>query len=132
MTDLPATADPASSEAEKISGIGAIGALIAAIGALSCCVLPLALFSLGVSGAWIGTLTALSPYQPYFIAIAALCIGVGLWRVYRKPAVECAPDTYCAQPKSKRLVKVVLWLSVVLVIAAFAYNYLAPYILPNE
>ena len=32
---------------------------------MSCCVVPLALFALGVSGAWIANLTQLAPYQPY-------------------------------------------------------------------
>jgi mercuric ion transport protein len=113
-------------------GLGAIGGLAAAIGSLSCCVVPLALFSLGVSGAWIGNLTALSPYQPYFIAAALLFLGVGFWRVYRTPKVACADGTYCAQPRSRRLVKSVLWLSVVLVAAAIAFNLVAPYILPTD
>src|SRR5215472_16544699 len=48
----------------------AVGGLMGAVAASSCCILPLLLFSLGVSGAWIGNLTRLAPYQPYFIAIA--------------------------------------------------------------
>ena len=36
-----------------------VGASIAAIGASVCCVVPLVLVLLGISGAWIGTLTAL-------------------------------------------------------------------------
>jgi mercuric ion transport protein len=113
-------------------GLGAAGGLVAAIGSLSCCVVPLALFSLGVSGAWIGNLTELSPYQPYFIAAALLFLGVGLWRVYRTPKVACADGTYCGQPRSRRLVKSVMWLSVVLVAAAVAFNVVAPYILPTD
>jgi mercuric ion transport protein len=34
------------------------GGLLGALAASSCCVLPLVLFSIGVSGAWIGNLTA--------------------------------------------------------------------------
>jgi mercuric ion transport protein len=43
----------------------AIGGLFGAIAASSCCIVPLVLFSLGISGAWIANLTALAPYQPY-------------------------------------------------------------------
>jgi hypothetical protein len=46
----------------------AAGGLLGALAASSCCILPLVLFSLGVSGAWIGNFTRLAPYQPYFIA----------------------------------------------------------------
>ena len=44
--------------------VGVLGALAAS----SCCIAPLLLFALGVSGAWIANLTQLAPYQPLFIA----------------------------------------------------------------
>jgi hypothetical protein len=51
--------------------VGVLGALAAS----SCCVAPLALFALGISGAWIANLTQLAPYQPYFIVAAAGCLS---------------------------------------------------------
>ena len=47
----------------------AAGGVIGALAASSCCVVPLVLFGLGVSGAWIANLTQLAPYQPYLIAV---------------------------------------------------------------
>lgn len=41
---------------------------LAAILASTCCLGPLVLVALGVSGAWIGNLTALEPYRPVFPA----------------------------------------------------------------
>ena len=38
----------------------AAGGLLGALAASSCCILPLALFGLGVSGAWIGNFTRLA------------------------------------------------------------------------
>jgi MerT mercuric transport protein len=58
--------------------------ILGAIAASACCIAPLALFSLGISGAWIGNLTALAPYQPYFIAATLACLGYGYWLVYRR------------------------------------------------
>src|SRR5260221_7710285 len=43
----------------------AAGGLLGAVAASSCCIVPLILFGLGVSGAWIGNLTRLAPYQPH-------------------------------------------------------------------
>ena len=43
------------------------GSVLGAVAMSSCCILPLALFSLGVTGAWIGNLTALYPYKLYFL-----------------------------------------------------------------
>ena len=62
----------------------AIGGILGAIAASSCCIAPLVLFSLGISGAWIGKLTALAPYQPYFIVVTLACLGYGYWLVYRR------------------------------------------------
>ena len=59
------------------------GGLLGALGASSCCILPLVLFSLGVSGAWISNFTRLAPYQPYFLAVTMGCLGYGYWLVYR-------------------------------------------------
>jgi mercuric ion transport protein len=55
----------------------AAGGILGAIAASSCCIAPLMLFSLGISGAWIGNLTALAPYQPYFISATLACLGYG-------------------------------------------------------
>jgi mercuric ion transport protein len=76
----------------------AVGGILAALGAASCCVVPFALFTLGVSGAWIGNLTPLEPYQPVFAAIAAACLGYGFYLVYRKPKTACVEGSYCASP----------------------------------
>lgn len=95
----------------------ATGGVLGALGASSCCVLPLVLAATGISGAWIGTLTRLAPYQPVFIAIAALCIGFGLWRTYGSNQAECeGPD--CRTVDSRRLTKVVLWLAAALLVVA--------------
>ena len=38
----------------------AVGGVLAALAASSCCIVPLALFGLGISGAWIANLTRLA------------------------------------------------------------------------
>ena len=50
----------------------AAGGIVGAIIAASCCVVPLVLVTLGVSGAWISSLTALEPYKPYFLTVTAM------------------------------------------------------------
>ncbi|TCD16226.1 mercuric transporter MerT family protein [Oricola cellulosilytica] len=107
----------------------AAGGVLGAIAASACCIVPLVLFSLGVSGAWIGQLTALSPYQPIFIAITAGFLGYGYWLVYRKPKAACAEGEACARPLPNRLVKSALWFATALVLLAFAWPYLVPFIL---
>lgn len=57
--------------------LAAAGGLLGALAASSCCLLPLALFSLGIGGVWIGNLMALAPYQPIFAAITLGLLGYG-------------------------------------------------------
>ncbi len=108
------------------NGLLAAGGIIAALGASTCCILPLVLFSLGVSGAWIGNLTALAPYQPIFFAAALAFLGFGFWRVYRKSASACADGSICSRPGSNRATKIGLWAAVVLVFGAVSFPYTAP------
>lgn len=111
---------------ERRPGLLAAGGLLAALGASSCCILPLVLFSLGASGAWIGNLTALAPYQPFFVAAALAFLAFGFWRVYRQPAAACAAGSACATPRSTRMTKMGLWAAAVLVLAAVTFPYTAP------
>jgi mercuric ion transport protein len=55
----------------------AVGGLLGALAASSCCIFPLVLFGLGVSGAWIGNFTQLAPYQPCFIAVTLVFLVGG-------------------------------------------------------
>ena len=110
------------------AGWAAAGGILGALAASSCCILPLALFTLGISGAWISNLTALAPYQPIFFAATAGFLGVGYYLVYRQPKVVCADGT-CIRLLPSRLVKGMLGAATVLVLAAVAFDYLAPVLL---
>jgi mercuric ion transport protein len=103
----------------------AAGGLLAALAAASCCVIPFALFLVGISGAWISNLTALEPYQPIFAATAAACLGCGFYLVYRRPKVACAEGSYCASPSSSRVAKIGLWTATIVVVIAVGFPRIA-------
>jgi mercuric ion transport protein len=107
-----------------VAGGGVLGALAAS----SCCIIPLVLFSLGISGAWIANLTALAPYKPYFVAATLGLLGYCYYLVYSRAKQACA-DGSCARPLPNRLVKLSLWIATVLVVAALAFDYVAPLLL---
>ena len=109
------------------SRFAAAGSLIAAVLASSCCIGPLLLVTLGVSGAWIGNLTALEPYQPIFGLVTFVFLALGFWQVYFKPARACEDDEACARPISDRLVKTVLWVATLLVALVITIDFWAPY-----
>lgn len=109
--------------------LAAAGGVLGALAASSCCILPLVLFSVGAGGAWIGNLTALAPYQPIFVAITLGFLGYGHYLVYWRAKKACADGTACARPLPNRTVKIALWSATVLVVAALAFPYVAPWLL---
>lgn len=108
----------------------AIGGILGAIAASSCCIAPLLLFSLGISGAWIANLTALAPYQPYFIAATFACLIYGYWLAYRRKTAVCAEDAACSRPLPNRIVLTGLVLATVLVAGAIGADLIGPYLNP--
>ncbi len=127
----PASADLPISQRDEAGRqrLVAAGGILGALAASSCCIVPLILFSLGIGGAWIGNLTALAPYKPLFVAGTAGLLGYGYYLVYWKPKRECADGAACARPIPSRLVQLALWIATVLVVAAFAFDYVAPLLL---
>jgi mercuric ion transport protein len=107
----------------------AAGGVLGALAASSCCIVPLVLVGLGVGGAWIGNLTRLALYQPYFLASTVACLGYGYWLVYRSGKLACAEGEVCARPLSNRIVMIGLVLATTLVASTLAFDFFAPLIL---
>jgi mercuric ion transport protein len=97
---------------------------VAAILASTCCLGPLVLVSLGISGAWIGNLTVLEPYRPILIGVALIALFFAARSIFR-PAHACQPGDVCAIPGTRRIYKVMFWVCAALVVVAIAYPYVA-------
>ena len=112
----------------EASGGGALFAGgVAAILASACCLGPLLLLTLGVSGAWIGNLTGLEPYLPVFIVAASAALVVAGRRIWRRQNA-CAPGEVCAMPEVRRAQKVMFGVVVLLALIALAFPYVAPWL----
>ena len=99
---------------------------VAAILASTCCLGPLVLVALGLSGAWIGNLTRLEPYRPFFIAGALVALFFAGRRIFQ-PAQACQPGEVCAVPKTRRVYKTIFWIVSALVLVALVYPYVAKF-----
>lgn len=100
------------------------GGALAAITASVCCLGPLVLVSVGISGAWISNLTAFEPYRPYALGVALVCMVLAYRKIYLVPAPEaCEPGTLCAVPRTRRIYKVMFWVVSGMVLVALAYPY---------
>lgn len=113
--------------AEQQKGRGALAAGgLAAILASTCCLGPLVLVTLGVSGAWIGNLTLLEPWRPVFIGAALVALFFAGRRIFR-PAAACRPGEVCAIPQVRAAYKLIFWIVVALVLIALGFPYVLPW-----
>jgi mercuric ion transport protein len=121
-----AAAGKENSAGQETKGRGAlfVGGL-AAILASTCCLGPLVLLMLGISGAWIGNLTALEPYRPIFMGVAGVALLLSYRQIFR-PAAVCQPGEVCAVPSVRTTYKTLFGLVVVLLLIAASYPFLAP------
>ena len=102
------------------------GGMLGAFLASSCCIVPLVLISLGVSGAWIGQLTVLEPYKPLFLLVAIGLLAAGFRDVYFRKTSVCEDGSYCARPQSSVIKQVALWSGALVVLAALTIDVWAP------
>lgn len=103
-----------------------IGAVLAAIGASVCCVGPLLLLSLGVSGAWISSLASFEPVRPVFIILTLVFIGLSYRKLYLIPN-NCEEDESCASPDGQKKQKLTFWVGSILILLLLAFPWYAPY-----
>ena len=117
---------PDSKEFGSKNGKGFLAAgILAAIGASICCVGPIVLLALGVSGAWIGSLTALEPYRPFFIGLTLLFLAFAFHRLYFARRV-CTLESACANPRTLKGQHLAFWIVTVLVFGLIAIPWVAP------
>lgn len=113
---------PAPESASLAAGV------VAAFGASACCVLPLALVSPGLSGAWIAQLRALEHFRWVFISLALAAFGYAFYRLYLRPA-PCKPGSDCAAPATRRRQRIAFWITLIAAKAVLLAPFYAPYLL---
>ncbi|WP_035514137.1 mercuric transporter MerT family protein [Paraburkholderia nodosa] len=105
--------------------VSLVAGILAAVGASVCCVGPLILLALGIGGAWVGSLTAMEPYRPFFIGLTLLFLGLAFRRLYLMPKV-CTPGTPCSDPRTIRRQRLTFWIVAALLLALLAVPRMAP------
>jgi len=105
-----------------------IGGIIAGIAASTCCLGPLVLLMLGISGSWIGNLSALEPYRPIFIGLTLVFLGLAFRKLYFIPQA-CAADAPCARPANLRKQRIAFWVVSVFVLVVISFPWYGPWLL---
>lgn len=119
-------AEPPTGQSPGVWSLAALTAAGAsALLASACCIAPLVLVLVGVSGAWIGNLAGLEPYQPYFMAIAAVAMVIAWRKIWRAPA--CTDDRACAAPAVRRGQRIFFVAVAFLLLAVLGFPLIAPF-----
>ena len=127
MTDHTAAT---TNQHEDRSGWLATGAgVLGALAMTSCCILPLVLVSLGVTGVFIGQLTALYAYKWVTFSLAMLALAYGFWKAYRLVPKEACTDGTCARPVDRGLMRGLLWGALIIVLLALVFPIFSPFLL---
>ena len=112
----------AAQRPRRLAGASIAGAIVGAVAASACCIVPAVLALVGVSG--VGLAAVLEPWRPVFLGATAVLLGVGFYAAYRqrpKPAAACD----CPTPRASRAARRMLWIASVLVVGLASYPYLA-------
>ena len=107
------------------TGFGVLGALAMT----SCCILPLVLVSLGVTGVFIAQLGALYAYKWYTFALSAAFLGYGFKKAYKPVSAESCADGTCSRPINRTVMRATLWGATAVVAMAMVFPYVTPFIL---
>jgi len=102
---------------------------VAALLASACCVVPLLLALVGISGAWISRLHALQPYSKGLMVLAIAALGYAGWHIFRpRPATVTLCDADGAACYTTRgAVRRWFWLVVVLTLIPLLAPLIAPW-----
>lgn len=116
----PTTSDPSTDHGGKALLTGGLAALFAS----ACCLGPLVLIMVGISGAWISHLAALEPYQPLFMGASLVALLFAARRIWR-PVAACEQGQACAIPRVNRTYKLLFGVVVLLLVAALGFPLIA-------
>jgi mercuric ion transport protein len=111
--------------AESTANRSLIAGAMAAVAASVCCVGPLVLLGFGISGAWIGNLTALEPYRPVFSGLTLMFLGLAFRKLYLVPR-SCNPGASCAGADTLKRQRLTFWIVAILLLGLLAVPLSAP------
>lgn len=112
----------ASAAAVSATAVSALAtAAVASVLASSCCLLPLLLVSVGLSGAWLGDLRILQPYSPILTGVAVVAL------VFAGHSLQRPASCRVGSPASRSFYRVSFWLIAALTLILLVTPLVAPW-----
>jgi mercuric ion transport protein len=91
-----------------------VAGIVAATGALVCCVGPLVILAIGAGGTWLGASSMLEHYRPVLVGLMLPLLAVGLYKLRR----VCAAG--CSGPPGLKRRRLTIWAAMSLVLSLTA------------
>ena len=110
----------------KAQGATLGGSVVSGVLASACCLGPLVLSLLGVSGAAFAQRFA--PLRPYLLVLTYGLLGGAFYLTYRPAKVACGPGEACEMPRASRLGRVLLWVGTAVVVLATLFPLYSGYL----
>lgn len=108
---------------QHVTSLGSVGAGILASG---CCLGPLVLSMLGLSG--VAFAQRLEPLRPYFLVLTYGLLASAFWLEYRARPAACRPGGACEMPRASRIGRIGLWLAAIVVLLATTFPWYAEHL----
>ncbi len=102
----------------------AIGGVITALLAASCCIGPALFLAFGITG--LGFLTRLEPLRPYMIGLTFVFVAFAWRHAYGKGS-NCGPDGGC-NPRARKINRLLFWVLVGFAIFGVSFPYVAAWL----
>jgi mercuric ion transport protein len=123
----PYAAQPSAGTTRAALATAAVASLLAS----TCCLLPLALVSVGLTGAWLANLRALQPYSPVLIGIAIAALAFAGRSLFRSRSIFRSRSTLLCRidgrAKPRLLYKATFWLVAALTLILLVMPVVAPW-----
>ena len=103
-----------------------VGSVASGFLASACCIGPVVLTLLGVSG---GALAhRLEPLRPYLLVVTYALLGGAFYLTYRPPSEACQPGDACAARPAGRANAFLLWIGAVMVVLSTTFPWYSEYL----
>lgn len=100
---------------ESLSNLGTV---MASMLATSCCIGPAIFVVFGTSVGFLGKLSYLERYRPYFLGAAMVMLGYSFWKLYIK-----APDCTCKEDiRTRKVARAIFWIGFAALIFAIFFR----------
>ena len=110
-------------KAQHVTSVGSVGAGVLAS---ACCLGPLLMSMLGLSG--LAFAQRLEPLRPYLLGLTYLLLAGAFWLEYRPRATDCGPGASCDMPRGSRLGRIGLWTAAFVVVLATTFPWYAEHL----